>query len=228
MSGQEEGLLGRYVGRMIRRSVRQRFKGLYWMPPSVSWRSPVIFVPNHHGWFDGYVMFHVVTKFGLRTLDWIQEFDAFPLFSRIGGLPYPLNNPLRRARTVWRTIRLMQKEKRSLLLFAEGELHYPPDLLSFGRALETIAEKVPGVTVVPVAIRYEAAMHERPECFIGFGEPVALGPDLCERTRAAVGERLELLLKQIREERDGFEVLAKGTDDVNERWDMRRLRGTKR
>ncbi len=212
---------------MIRRSVRQRFKGLYWLPPGYALEAPVVFVPNHHGWFDGYAMFHVVTRLGLRTVDWIQEFDAFPLFAKIGGMPYPLGDAVRRARTVRRTIRLMREERRSLLLFAEGHLHYPPNLLPFGKALETVVEKVPGVTVVPVAIRYENAMHERPECFIGFGDPVPAGPELCGRTRAAVGERLEQLHEQIRADRDVFETLAKGTDDVNERWDMRRLRGPK-
>jgi len=212
---------------MIRRSVRQRFKGLYWIPPDVPLPAPVVLVPNHHGWFDGYVMYHVVTRLGLRTLDWIQEFDAFPAFAKIGGMPYPLNDAVRRARTVRRTIRLMREEKRSLLLFAEAHLHYPPDLLPFGKALETIAEKVPGVTVVPVAIRYEMAMHERPECFIGFGPPVPLGPGLCERTQAAVAARLQALETHIKEGRNAFETLAKGTDDVNERWDMRRFRRPK-
>lgn len=219
--------MGRFVGKMIRRSVRQRFKGLYWIPPDFALEAPVVLVPNHHGWFDGYAMYHVVTRLGLRTLDWIQEFDAFPAFAKIGGMPYPVHDAVRRARTVRRTIRLMREEKRSLLLFAEGHLHYPPDLLPFGKALETIAEKVPGVTVVPVAIRYEMAMHERPECFIGFGAPVPLGPDLCERTRAGVEMRLRELEAQIRDERDVFQTLAKGTDDVNERWDMRRFRNRK-
>lgn len=211
---------------MIRRSVRRRFRRVYWLPPQFELKAPVVFVPNHHGWFDGYVMFHVVTKLGIPTLDWIQEFDTFPLFAKIGGMPYPLNDPARRARTVKRTIRLMRDEKRSLLLFAEARLHRPPELLQFGKALETIAEKVPDVTVVPVAIHYEMAFHERPEAYVAFGEPVPLGPDLCERTRDAVQLALEGLIEKVKRE-ERFEVLVKGTDDVNERWDMRGLRNPK-
>jgi 1-acyl-sn-glycerol-3-phosphate acyltransferase len=207
---------------MIRRSVRRRFHNVYWIPPSQTLREPCIFVPNHHGWFDGYLMFNVVSKLGLPTLDWIQEFDAFPLFAKIGGMPYPLNDIKRRAATVKRTIRLMREDAWSLLLFAEAHLHYPPDLLEFGKALETVAAKVPGVQIIPVAIQYEMAMHERPEAFITFGEPVSLGDNLASRTRLAVQELLTRSKALIRSESRPFEVLAPGTPDVNERWDLRK------
>lgn len=205
---------------MIRRSVRKRFHTVHWIPPSFEVKPPCIFVPNHHGWFDGYLMFHVVTQLGVTTLDWIQEFDSFPLFSKIGGMPYPLNDIKRRSSTVKRTIRLMREEDWSLLLFAEAHLHYPPGLLTFGRALEVVAEKVPNVQIIPVGIKYEMAMHERPEAFISFGQPVELGDGLADRTRDSV----QSILSGIQPGSDQFQVLAKGTLDVNERWDMRRIR----
>lgn len=213
---------------MIRRAVRRRFHTVYWQPPNFDIQTPAIFVPNHHGWFDGYLMFHVVQSLGVPTLDWIQEFDAFPLFSKIGGMPYPLNDPKRRAFTVKRTIRKMREEGWSLLLFAEAQLHYPPDLLEFGRALETVSDKVPNAQVIPVGIRYEMALHERPEAFIGFGSPVPLGVGLCERTQSAVANVLGNLGCQITRGKEQFSVLAKGTSDVNERWDLRGFRNRRR
>jgi len=224
LNAQEEGLAGRLVGRMIRRSVRQRFHTVYWERPTVKIQPPAILVPNHHGWFDGYLMFHAVQALGLHTVDWIQEFDAFPLFAKIGGMPYPVNDPTRRARTVKRTIRLMREERRSLLLFAEARLHYPPDLLPFGRSLETVAGKVPDAHIFPVAIHYEMALHERPEAFIAFGTPIEQGEDLNHRTRDAVAAKLNELRERARSDVSGFEVLVQGTQDVNERWDMRRMR----
>jgi 1-acyl-sn-glycerol-3-phosphate acyltransferase len=208
---------------MIRRSVRRRFHSVYWIPPSFELRPPVIFVPNHHGWFDGYLMYHVVTQLGIPTLDWIQEYDSFPLFGKIGGMPYPLQNPRVRAATVKRTIRMMRDGKWSLLLFAEAELHYPPTLLEFGKALETVADKVTDAQVVPVAIKYEMAMHERPEAFISMGEPLVQGGGLSQRTRQRVQELLCELESAIRVRRDGFDLLAGGTPDVNERWSMARF-----
>lgn len=204
---------------MIRRSVRKRFHTVHWTPPNFELKPPCIFVPNHHGWFDGYLMFHVVSQLGIPTLDWIQEFDAFPLFAKVGGMPYPLHDLRRRAATVKRTIRLMREEGWSLLLFAEAHLHPPPNLLPFGKALEVVASKVPQVQVIPVGIRYEMSMHERPEAFISLGLPVEPGEGLAERTRAAVAS----LLAEMPRDRDQYEVLAQGTLDVNERWDMRRI-----
>lgn len=211
------------MGAMIRRSVRRRLHNVYWIPPTFELRPPVIFVPNHHGWFDGYLMYHVVTRLGIATLDWIQEYDSFPLFGKIGGLPYPLQNPSVRAATVKRTIRMMREEGWSLLLFAEAELHYPPTLLEFGKALETVAAKVENVQVVPVAIKYEMAMHERPEAFLSIGEPVRNGDGLGQQTRLKVQDSLSDLEREIRSGGQRFEILAKGTPDVNEKWSLARF-----
>ncbi len=210
---------------MIRRSVRKSFRGVYWIPPAEPIPGPAIFVPNHHGWHDGYVMYHLVSALGLRTLDWIAEFDAFPLFARVGGMPYPPGDPGRRAATVKRTIRLMRTEGRSLLLFAEADLHRPPELLRFGKALETVARSVPGSTVVPVGIRYEMSLHERPECWVLPGRPVESGEGLAERTRWAVGALLDEIAVKVRFEPEAFQTLVRGTKDVNERMDMRRMGG---
>jgi 1-acyl-sn-glycerol-3-phosphate acyltransferase len=205
---------------MIRRSVRRRFHTVYWRPPEFEIQAPVIFVPNHHGWFDGYLMFHVATALRVPTVDWIQEFDAFPMFAKVGGMPYPLNDLKRRAATVKRTIRLMREGGWSLLLFAEAHLHEPPVLLAFGKALETVAAKVPGVQIVPVGIHYQMSQHERPEAFIVFGNPIAQAVDVCGESRSAVAS----LLAELDTDRTQWEVLVKGTPDVNERWDWRKGR----
>ncbi len=202
---------------MVRRSVRARFRRVYWVPPDPKPVSPTIFATNHHGWFDGYLMFHALTKLEARFLDWVQEYDSFPLFGKVGCLPFPADRPEARAATVRKTIRLMREERRNLLLFAEGILHRPPDLLEFGKALELVAAKVPGVSVTPVAIRYDFAMNERPEAWIQFAGPVPLGPDLSSRTRQAVQDLLQDTDRRLRESPGDFEVLVEGTLDVNER-----------
>ena len=198
---------------MIRRSVRKRFHNVYWIPPETGLKAPTVFVPNHHGWFDGYLMFLALSALGMPTLDWIQEFESFPLFSKIGGMPFPSGSPATRIQTIRKTARLMKEEGFNLLLFAESKLHYPPELLPFGKILHILQTRVPGTKFVPVAICYEMAMHERPEAFLRFGSPCA---------QEALHEELKMLLSQthrmIRELPHSFQVLAKGTPDINERW----------
>ena len=109
------------------------------------------------------------------------------------------------------------------MIFAEQKLHPPPEVLPFGRALEIVATRVPGATIVPVAIRYEMSMHERPECFLMFGAPIIERERVCEKTRLAVKALIDELAVKIRFEPEAFQTLSKGTRDVNERMDMRRI-----
>lgn len=221
---QDEGFVGRMVGNLIRRSVKKHFRTVYWTPPAQPVQAPAVLFANHHGWFDGYLLYHAVTRLGVRCVDWIQEFDAFPLFAKVGGMPYRLNDPSGRAATIRRTIRLMQREARSLVLFPEGVLHYPPTILPFGETFELLAKSVPNASFVPVAIRYEHAMHERPEAFLRFGPPIARGDQMAERSQDALQQLLEGVVSDVRERPETFEVLVQGTPSVNERWDWRKFR----
>ncbi|MCG9894673.1 MAG: hypothetical protein MH204_04280 [Fimbriimonadaceae bacterium] len=213
-SAQEEGLIGRMVGGMIRRSLRKSFHTIWWNPPPEGLRGPIVWACSHHAWHDGYLMFEAVSRLGIRTLDWIAEFDSFPLFRHVGGLPFPPGDSARRAATVRSTIRLMREERRSLILFADGTLRRPHEPWEFGSAVGLIRRQVPGVRFVPVGIRLEISRHERPEAFLAFGEPLDDPEDL--------RGRVEDLL---RPESGEFQVLLRGTPDVNERWDMRRIPG---
>lgn len=224
-SGQEEGIVGRLVGGMIRRSVRKSFRNVYWDGAlDQAFDRPVIWVCNHHGWFDGYLMFHVVTKLGVRSLDWIQEFDSFPLFAKVGGMPFPAGDAAARAKTMRETVRLMKGEGRSLVLFAEGVLHRPPEVLPFGRSLGFVAKHVPEALVVPVAIKYEQSLHEKPEAFIRIGASMGSGVEAAGLAEAEVRRLLAGLDADVRDGKE-FEVLAAGTPSVNERWDMRKIPG---
>lgn len=221
---QEEGMLGRLVGGMIRRTVRARFRNVYWDGP-VALEPPVVFAANHHGWHDGYLMFHLVSSLGIRTVDWIEEFGAFPLFAKIGGMPFPPGDAAARAATLRRTIRLMRDERRSLCIFPEGLLHPGPDLRPYGRALEVVLSKVPEATLIPVAIHYEMGMHERPEAWLRLGASLTGSHRCADDCHTATVDLLRCLREDVRSAPDRFTILARGTADVNERWDVRKLRG---
>jgi 1-acyl-sn-glycerol-3-phosphate acyltransferase len=223
MHKQARGAVGWGVDRMIRRAVRRSFHTVYWQPPNYELPRPSILVANHHGWHDGYMMYLAATALGLPVVDWIQEFEAFPLFGSVGGMPFPADDAAERSRTIRKTIRLMNGSKTSLVLFAEGVLHRPDSLLPFGRSLEFVASKVPDVSVVPVAIRYEQATHERPDAYVSFGSAVPLGDHLAFRTRLEVAQLLDRLRAAAALEPDSLQVLAAGEKDVNEKLDMRRI-----
>jgi 1-acyl-sn-glycerol-3-phosphate acyltransferase len=222
---QSEGVVGKLVSGMIRRTVVSRFRTVYWTPPATV-PAQCIFVATHHGWHDGYLIFQVVNALGRRSLDWIQEYHAFPLFGKVGGMPFPAHQPAIRAATVKKTIRLMRDEGRSLILFGEGILHRGPDIWSVGRSLEVVAKQVPEAVILPIAIRYDMSVHERPEAFITVGEPVVRGENLLVTIQEELARLWQQSLGAVSAVGDEispeYEVLVRGTLDVNERFDRKK------
>jgi 1-acyl-sn-glycerol-3-phosphate acyltransferase len=217
---QEEGIAGRLVGGMIRRSVRKSFHSVYARLPHTPLQGPVVWACNHTGWHDGYLMFHLVTRLGIPSLDWVAEFDAFPLFRKIGAMPFPPGDPHRRVATIRETIRRMRAESCSLVQFADGILRPEGDAWEVGEALDLVLKKVPNVTVVPVAIVYRMGVHERSVAAIWTGEPMTPGAHLRGRTHTAVeilAREAHLFLRRPEQSH----LLVRGTPDVNERWDFR-------
>jgi len=218
MSIQNSRLAAALVDRMIRRTLRSRFRTVLWTPPPEPIPQPCILVPNHHGWHDGYVMYVVAKALNLPVVDWIAEFEAFPLFASVGGLPFSPHRPEVRAATILKTVRLLRSGAKNLVLFAEGDLHRPPEIWPLGESLEFLCRKVPVATVIPVGIRYEMSIHERPDCIVVFGDPTK-APDV---TADLLRHSLAELLRSIDPESPSHKALLQGTLDVNERWDMRK------
>jgi len=211
---------------MIESTVRKRFRRVYFRAPESLPPGPIIFAANHHGWHDGYLMFHLVRAVERPALDWITEFDGFPLFGHAGGMPFPADDPARRAATIRQTIRRMNDEGRSLILFPEVHLHPPPEILPLGKAVETLMRKVSNAALMPVAIHYQMDLHERPEAYLAIGDRIQVGEDLLGRLQSGMEQALDSLRARVASDGE-FDVLVQGTMDVNERWDFRARFGKK-
>ncbi len=164
-------------------------------------------VANHHGWFDGHLLFLAVRRLGLPTVLWVERLDEFPFFASIGALPFPKTDAARRAATVLRTARWLRAGG-NLAVFPEGVLHRPPDLDPIEPSLRLVRRVAPSVPLVPVAIRYEMSVHQRPEAWLTFGEPTEP-----ESVASALQDLLASLVPEGR-----YEVLARGKPDDDERW----------
>lgn len=203
------------VGGMIRRTLRARFRTVYWNQPGAV-QGPVILAANHHCWHDGYLMYALVKRLGLISVLWAEEYAAFPLFGKIGALPYPVGDAGARAVTLRHSLEALA-QGRSLCVFAEGVLHTPPDVWPVGRAVPWLSRKS-GVPVLPLGFRVEMSMHERPEAWVCVGEPLPVGAD-----EQSIGQAIEFCLEQTRRAGVDWPILVQGTLDVNERWDVRKV-----
>ncbi|MBX3097248.1 MAG: hypothetical protein KF812_10330 [Fimbriimonadaceae bacterium] len=225
MGVQERGLPGKLVGAMIRRSIRHRFHSVYWRPPHTPLVAPVVFACTHHNWHDGYLMFHAVDRLGIRCLDWIAEYYAFTPFRFVGGMPFTPGDMAERTKTIRETIRRMNKNDESLVLFADGNLRSAGQPWHVGEALDLVLKRVPDVTVVPVGITTVMGIHERPLAGVWMGEPLTLGPNLRSRAKQMCDILAAEAERGLTREPIEAALLARGTLDVNERWDMRRRAG---
>lgn len=217
MSRQEIGPVGRAVGAMIRRNLKKSFHTIYWLPPELPLEAPVLFTCNHNGWHDGYLMFAVAEKLDLPCYAWIERYDSFPLFKYIHGLPYRRGKATERAATFRQTVKGMAKKGMSAALFPEAVLHPGPEVKEFGEAITELAKAVPNLTLVPTAIQYRKDIHERPEAFIKFADPLVDQRRDAKSARDAV-ESLVTDMRGTSDLRKDMTILMRGTKDVDERW----------
>ena len=115
----------------MKRALRRAFRRVSWVGalPSLPPRTPVVLYANHHNFFDGYLAWLLVRHVLRRpTLTWMAEWDRFPFFGAVGALPFPPDDPRRRAATLRHTIRRFRANPESVLVyFPEGRLHNPDE-----------------------------------------------------------------------------------------------------
>lgn len=147
----------------VRRSVRSGLGGV-WVGGSVPAGAAVL-APNHHSWWDGYVLREVAVTCGepFSVLMDARQLARFPFLRRVGALRAgELRAAVRRARAGW------------LVVFPEGELHPAGPLRGVERGAGWLARSA-DVPLVPVALRVVLRGAQWPEAYLRFGPPVTAG-----------------------------------------------------
>ncbi|MEL6444390.1 MAG: 1-acyl-sn-glycerol-3-phosphate acyltransferase [Bacteroidota bacterium] len=221
----------RTVAGLIRSSLRSSFRSVRWVGawPLLPEGQPVVLYANHHSFFDGYLLWWLLTQHLDRPpLVWMREHDQIPLFGPLGTLPFPEDDARRRAQTLRETARRMRAvPETTLFLFPEGEQR-PPDagIGPFETAdLARVARLVPDAAWWPVALRLTWWDADRPIALLT-GDTPHDAPDGDERPR------LDALLNRLRAVRpvgdgvtiDGVpaasRVLLDGKRAPGERWNL--------
>lgn len=139
----------------------------------------VLLVPNHHSWWDGYVMgelcWQASRKPALLMLD--RQLQKYPFLKSVGAISH-LN-----LREALRSL----KAGRPLILFPEGELRPAGPVKDLRPGVGWFA-KHSGCEVIPVALRVVLRGHQHPEAYIALGAPCA--PE-------AVSEAINSLLAEL-------------------------------
>jgi 1-acyl-sn-glycerol-3-phosphate acyltransferase len=218
----------------LARLARRQFTAVHWSGPPMAGAfdpaRPVIFVANHTNWWDGFLACLTTGALGLdfQVLMEAAHLARYPFFRRVGAIP------LRRTGAFARHADLMAargavRPGTGLWVFPQGARRPAaerPARFERGAAALALAHPTP-VQVWPVAIRYAFVGEQRPEAFVGLGEPwTPARTDPTDRralTSAMEGRLLETLDRLddrlAREDLAGFIPLVRGAASINKRLD---------
>jgi hypothetical protein len=212
----------------LTRSFKRHFLAFHLMgeiPPFPA-DQPLILLPNHSTWWDGFFVYFLNKKFMHRTVFLMmleRQLSRFHFFARIGAYSIDPHTFRGVRESVLYTRSLIASPSKPLIcIFPQGELcpwHQRP--LYFKKGLDLILKKnLAPVSICPLAIRVEFLQEQRPEVFFLFGKATIL-----DRNSTMDIARLEkeetALLDQIAENIGRGEKgkrIFQGIDSVHETW----------
>ncbi|MBO6779783.1 MAG: 1-acyl-sn-glycerol-3-phosphate acyltransferase [Rhodothermales bacterium] len=175
---------------------------------------PVVLFANHHNYYDGYLAWLVARTVGRSPLVWMEEWDRFPFFRAMGALPFPADDPIRRAATVRHTARALGEPDAALVYFPEGRLHAPDEGLDAFEPgpLERLHHVLGRPSWVPMAIRVRWGRTATPVAEVRLGD--SGGPENARQR----------LLDTMESSSEASTVILTGRRGPDERWSFGFLR----
>ena len=171
---------------------------------------PVLLLPNHSTWWDGFFVYLLNKRIFRRTVYLMmleKQLSKYKFFAKIGAYSIEPENRRSIIESLEYTVELLNQEMPLVSIFPQGQLspwHTRP--LGYKRGVEWILRKYgKSVTVLPLAIRTEFLGEKRPSVFFLFGPVNSLdagtfqGMDWLEQTETALLD--DLALRILRQEK---------------------------
>jgi 1-acyl-sn-glycerol-3-phosphate acyltransferase len=159
-----QALFTPYVTRLFRRHFHAlRLLG---QPPDPEPALPLVIVPNHSTWWDGFFVYILNLRLLGRRLHLMmleRQLERFRFFQRIGAFGIRPGSPRSVAKALDYSASLLADPANALCLFPQGEMRHPEARpLGFRRGLESILTRHGGrVTLLPLAIRCDFYEDQR-------------------------------------------------------------------
>lgn len=165
----------------LRSLIQRRFHAFHLLGelPSIPNDTPILLLPNHATWWDGFF------PYMLNELCWQREYfimmlehrlKEFWFFRFLGAFSINQQSPKGIVETLDYTVQLLQG-KRIIVMFPQGELSaWGKRPLGYNRGIERVLKKCRDegkrVAIVPLAMRCEFLDDEKPHIFLLCGEPL--------------------------------------------------------
>ena len=202
-----------------RRAMRQQFYRLHvWgsLPPTDG--RPTVFVVNHSSFWDGIVLWRLLHGRypALRCVSDERQMREHPFFARVGCFSVDRASPRRAVESLRYAADQLTRPGAAVVLFPQGKIeHVDTRPLKFEGGVGWLIDHVPGLRVVPLAIRYEWWEEQRGEIMIDVGD-FDRPPGARRDTIDALSRAIEAQLHALKQRSIGREA-AKRVDRIGRR-----------
>lgn len=191
---------------------------------------PVLLVPNHSTWWDGFFVYELnrlllQRRFHVMMLE--SQLVRYPFFSRVGAFGIEPGSRREVATSLDYAATVLGDPGNLLCMFPQGELR-PNGVrpLGFQRGLELILKRLSApVTMIPVGMRAELLAGQKPDVFFSFGRSQVVDSSTFPGIvwlEAEVTRLLDQIVCAASRGESGT-VLGQGRPGIQQRWDT--LRG---
>jgi len=164
----------------LRNLLKKHFHAMYLMGkmPQTDPYSPVLFLPNHSTWWDGFLFFFLNDLIFRRPIYLMMletQLARFPFFRRLGAYSIDPWHPQATLESLRYSLTLLHRNtcpRPMLCMFPQGELRpWGQRPLDYRPGVEWLLRQYDEpIQVLPVAIRIEFTGEQRPDIFFLFGE----------------------------------------------------------
>ena len=214
----------------LRRLFRRHFHALRLLgeAPRPDPALPLLIVPNHGSWWDGFFLYFLNARLLGRRLHLMmleEQLQRFPFFRRIGAFGIRPGSRGAVAAALDYSVSVLADPANALCLFPQGRMRHPAARpLDFRHGLGRILRRNGGpLTLLPLAMACDFYEDQRPEALFLFDrchrlEPGALpGMDWLEQRVAGLLEQTGRAVQA----REPGRILLSGSRQLSERWARR-------
>ncbi len=155
--------------------------------PEIADDLPLLLLPNHSTWWDGFFVY-LLNKQVFRRTTYLMMLEAqltkYKFFAKIGAYSIEPENRQSVIESLEYTVELLERERSLVTVFPQGALlPWGMRPLGYKRGVAWILRKHgKPVTVLPLAIRTEFLGEKRPSVFFLFGDAYVYDPTTFQGT----------------------------------------------
>jgi 1-acyl-sn-glycerol-3-phosphate acyltransferase len=185
---------------------------------------PVILYANHSNWWDGFIAYYMTNKLWKQDdylmMD-IEQMKTYSFFKYIGVFSVDRKNSKSAIKSIEYAANLLKGTNKYMWIFPQGTMQ-PQDYrpIEFYNGITKLTEKLGGVNLLHVSIRYEFLMEQRPEVFIKLGKPDVIKGIPAKELTLILQNKLVQQLDELREDvvkgkLTGYQTVFRGKSSRN-------------